>query len=198
MRAVFEVAEGYQGPEPDLVLEMHKGVALQAADEQGPYARLAIGERDAGSLLRWLRLTFPGAEAHVTGLRCQECGALATVNLHLLGAEQSGHWCEDCVPPERRAEWERNRARGALPHETTATLDGVSYYLRSAYGMEPDEIAEALRAHPYTIATAASREMSVESVAVDIWRRWSKASARLQLEQAAAESGNALRQEPPR
>ena len=198
MRALFVTAEGYEGPEATLELETHGGVAFLSEDEAGPLARVQIGYADAGSLLRWLRMVFPNAEAHVTGMRCKVCGQLATVNLHLLGAEGSGHWCEDHVPEDKRAEHEANRTRGELPHERTATVDAVSYYLRSAYGLKPDEVAEALRQHPYTIATAASRGMTVEAVAVDVQRRWSSASGRLRLEQAAAQAGNVLRGDQPR
>ena len=199
MRAQFVTAEGYDGPEPTLELELHDGVMRLALGEDGKrIGRLELGYHDAGSLLRWLRMAFPNAEANVTGLRCQECGQLATVNLHLLGAEGSGHWCKSCAPDEKRAEHEANAARGARPHEQLAHVDGVSYYLRSAYGMKPDEIAEALRAHPYTVATAASSGMTVEAVAVDIRERTAKASARLRLEQAAAQDGNALTGELPR
>lgn len=189
MRALFVVGEGYDGPEAGLELETHPGVAHLSEDDAGPLVRVQLGYADAGSLLRYLRMVFPGAEAHVVGLRCQDCRALATVNLHLLGAEESGHWCDDCVPEERRAEWERNRKRGELPHEKRATVDAVSYYLRSAYGHKVEDVEEMLRVNPYSIATAASRGMTVEACAVDIHRRWSASSARLRLEQAAAADG---------
>lgn len=198
MRALFTVGEGYEGPGAEVELVTHGGVAFQTQDEEGQLVRLQLGYKDAGSLLRWLRIVFPGAEANVVGVRCQVCQAIATVNLHVLGAEATGHWCDDCVPEEKRKEFEANLSRGARPHDATATLDAVSYYLRSAYGYKPEEIAEMLRRHPYTIATAAGRSMTVEAVAVDIHKKWMTASGRLVLEQAAAQAGNPLAGEPPR
>ena len=70
MRAQFVTAEGYDGPEPTLELELHDGVMRLALGEDGKrIGRLELGYHDAGSLLRWLRMAFPNAEANVTGLR---------------------------------------------------------------------------------------------------------------------------------
>jgi len=187
MRALFVTGEGYDGPASECELLTHGGVAFRSEDASGPLVRLQIGSRDAGSLLRWIHATFPDADANVVGLRCDVCGSLATVNLHLLGGEGSGHWCAEHVPEDKRAEHEANLARGARPHEAVATLEGVSYYLRSAYGYKPDEILEALRVHPYTVQIAANQGMTVEAVAVDINRRRSRPSARLALEKAAGD-----------
>ncbi|HEU01414.1 hypothetical protein LCGC14_0273170 [marine sediment metagenome] len=186
MRALFVVAEGYKGENSGCELETHNGVATHTQDNQGPLVRLQIGYRDAGSLMRWLWMVFPDAEANVIGCRCA-CGKLATVNLHLLGDKPSGHWCDDCVPEDKREEFEENKARGAHPHEKRATEEAVRYYLRSAYGYTVEEVADAIREHPYTIASAAGKGMSVEECAVDINRRRTRPSPRVQLEEAAAE-----------
>ena len=165
---------------PDGVeLHLHDTAGELASDDGGVYLRVELGARDVASVLGWAQLAFPdGVEAHRVGHECSQPGCPSDPTR----AEDGylGHiWCDAHGPDSA------TRANLARPQRLLATLEGVRFYLRSAYGMNSLEAAEAIRCHPYTIQMARSQGMSVEAVSVDIARRVRGESGRLRLEAQA-------------
>lgn len=150
-------------------LEMHEGTGSIGGEADGWQVRVKLGEKDAGSLRRYLDLVFPEAKAEVIGERCKECDDLATATTRSNG--ETSYWCARCHP----------EAGDGIPRpqRKRATVEGVRYLLRSAYGMNSRDADEALRQHPYTIEAAAAKGLTVEQVTDDVAR---KVRARLQRE----------------
>ena len=163
------------GPE-GVELDLHEGAGQLAADDGGAYLRVELGNRDAGSVLQFIRHAYPdGVDTVPVGHDCAGLGCLSEPTK----GEGELVWCDEHAPDRASIE------ELARPQRTLATVEGVRYYLRSAYGMSAPEANEAIAMHPYSIAMAASRGMSVEAVAVDVARRTREGSGRLRLEALA-------------